>query len=166
MLKKYIVRLTDEERETFQQVVDKLKGSSQKVRRTRVLLKADAEGPGWTDAEIADAFDCRTKTVENIRERLVTEGFERTLHGQPRQPPCPKLLDGEGEANVSALRLGAPPPGFANWAFRLLAERECRGAIPVPPLDNITPGGDVSTETLITPDTSTETPHSAQGKLI
>jgi len=73
MLKKYIVRLTDEERETLQQVVNKFKGSSQKVRRARVLLKADAEGPGWTDAKIADAFDCRTKTVENIRERFVTE---------------------------------------------------------------------------------------------
>jgi len=124
MLKKYIVRLTDEERETLQQVVDKFKGSSQKVRRAQVLLKADAEGPGWTDAKIADAFDCRTKTVENIRERFVTEGFEITLHGQPRlQPPCPKLLDGEGEAKLIALRLGSPPPGFSNWSLRLLAER-------------------------------------------
>lgn len=124
MRKKYIVRLTDEERETLQQVVNKFKGSSQKVRRARVLLKADAEGPGWTDAKIADAFDCRTKTVENIRERFVTEGFESTLHGQPRlQPPCPKLLGGEQEAKLIALRLGAPPPGFANWSLRLLAER-------------------------------------------
>ena len=124
MLKKYIVRLTDEERETLQQVVNKFKGSSQKVRRARVLLKADAEGPGWTDAKIADAFDCRTKTVENIRERFVTEGFEITLHGQPRlQPPCPKLLDGEGEAKLIALRLGSPPPGFSNWSLRLLAQQ-------------------------------------------
>ena len=123
MLKKYIVCLTDEERETLQQVVNKFKGSSQKVRRARVLLKADAAGPGWTDAQIADAFDCRTKTVENIRERFVTEGFAVTLHGQPRQPPCPKLLDGEQEAKLIALRLGAPPPGFANWSLRLLAEQ-------------------------------------------
>jgi hypothetical protein len=105
-------------------VVNKFKGSSQKVRRARVLLKADAEGPGWTDAKIADAFDCRTQTVENIRERFVTEGFEITLHGQPRlQPPCPKLLGGEQEAKLIALRLGAPPPGFANWSLRLLAEQ-------------------------------------------
>ena len=122
MLKKYIVRLTDEERETLQQVVNKFKGSSQKVRRARVLLKADAEGPGWTDAKIADAFDCRTKTVENIRERFVTEGFAITLNGQPR-PPCPKLLGGEQEAKLIALRLGAPPPGFANWSLLLLAEQ-------------------------------------------
>jgi hypothetical protein len=124
MLKKYIVRLTDEERETLNRVVGKFKGSSQKVRRAQVLLKADADGPGWTDARIADAFGCRTKTVENIRQRLVTEGFEITLNGQPRlTPPCPKLLDGQQEAKVIAMRLGAPPPGFANWTLRLLAER-------------------------------------------
>lgn len=124
MLKKYIVRLTDEEREALQRVVGKFKGSSQKVRRAQVLLKADADGPGWTDARIAEAFGCRTKTVENIRERFVTAGFQITLDGQPRlKPPCPKLLDGEQEAKVIALRLGPPPPGFANWSLRLLAER-------------------------------------------
>src|ERR1035437_10652379 len=122
ILKKYIVRLTEEERETLRQVVEKFKGSSQKVRRAQVLLKADADGPGWTDAKIADAFGCRTKTVENIRERLVTEGFEVTLNGQPRKP-CPKLLDGEQEAQVIALRLGSPPPGFSNWSLRLLAQQ-------------------------------------------
>jgi hypothetical protein len=124
MLKKYIVRLTDEERKTLQEVVDKFKGSSQKVRRAQVLLKADADGPAWTDARIADAFGRRTKTVENIRQRLVAEGFEITLNGQPRlTPPCPKLLDGEREAKVIAMRLGTPPPGFSNWTLRLLAEK-------------------------------------------
>ena len=124
MLKKYIVRLTGEERQTLQQMVAKFKGSSQKVRRAQVLLKADADGPGWTDAKIADAFGCRTKTVENIRERLVTKGFEVTLNGEPRlKPPTEKLLDGEQEAKLIALRLSSPPPGFANWSLRLLAER-------------------------------------------
>ena len=124
MLKKYIVRLTDAERETLEQVVGKLKGSSQKVRRAQVLLKADAEGPGWTDAKIAEAYGCRTKTVENIRVRLVTQGFDVTLEGQPRlESPCPKLLNGQQEAKVIAMRLGSPPPGFANWSLRLLAEQ-------------------------------------------
>jgi len=124
MLKKYIVRLTDEERKTLQEVVDKFKGPSQKVRRAQVLLKADVDGPAWTDARIAEAFGCRTKTVENIRQRLVTEGFEITLNGEPHpKSPCPKLLDGEQEAKVIALRLGPPPPGFANWTLRLLAEK-------------------------------------------
>jgi hypothetical protein len=124
MLKKYLVRLTDEERKTLQEIVAKFKGSSQKVRRAQVLVKADADGPAWTDARIAEAVGCRTKTVENIRQRLVTEGFDLTLNGQPRlKAPCPKLLDGEQEAKVIALRLGPPPPGFANWSLRLLAEK-------------------------------------------
>jgi len=122
--KKYVVRLTDEERQTLQHVIGKFKGSSQKVRRAQVLLKADADGPDWTDARIADAFGCRTRTVENIRERFVTQGFELTLHGQPRlKPPRAKVLDGEQEAKVIAMRLGTPPPGFSNWTLRLLAEQ-------------------------------------------
>jgi transposase len=124
MPKKYIVRLTDGERQTLGQIVAKFKGSSQKVRRAQVLLKADADGPGWTDAKIADAFGCRTKTVQDIRERFVTEGFELTLNGKPRpKPPFSKLLDGEQEAKIIAMRLGSPPPGFANWTLRLLTEQ-------------------------------------------
>jgi hypothetical protein len=67
MKKLYVVRLTDEERETLNVCVNKLKGSSQKVKRAQILLKADADGPNWTDVKIADAFNCRTKTVENVR---------------------------------------------------------------------------------------------------
>ncbi len=124
MEKKYIVRLTDEERSVLRHVVKKLKGSSQKVRRAQILLKADADGPNWTDKRIADAFSCRTKTVENIRQRLVTDGFETALNGRKRDtPPRQKRLDGEQEAKVIALRLGRPPKGFANWTLRLLAEQ-------------------------------------------
>ena len=122
--KKYVVRLTDAERATLRQIVDKFKGHSQKVRRAQVLLKSDADGPDWTDAKIAEAFGCRSQTVENIRERFVTQGFELTLDGQPRpEPPREKLLDGEQEAKVIATRLGSPPPGFSNWTLRLLAEQ-------------------------------------------
>jgi len=124
MEKKYIVRLTDEERKVLREVVKKLKGTSQKVRRAQVLLKADADGPNWTDKKIAEAVSCRTKTVENIRQRLVTEGFEIALNGKEREsPPRQKVLDGEQEAKVIALRLGEPPKGFANWSLRLLAEQ-------------------------------------------
>ncbi len=124
MEKKYIVRLTDEERELLRSVVKKLSGSSQKVRRAQVLLKADADGPNWTDKRIAEAFSCRTKTVENIRQRLVTEGFDVVLNGKKRDmPPRNNRLDGEQEAKVIALRLGPPPKGFANWSLRLLAAK-------------------------------------------
>lgn len=122
MKKLYIVRLTDAERDTLRGVVKKLSGSSQKVRRAQMLLKADANGPAWTDAKIADAFDCRIRTVENLRERFATAGFELTLNGVPKKPR-PKLLDGKQEAKVIALRLGPPPKGYANWSLRLLADR-------------------------------------------
>lgn len=124
MNKKYIVRLTEVEREELRLVVKKLLGSSQKVRRAQILLKADVEGPAWTDARIAEAFSCRVQTIENLRQRLVTEGFQTALHGKPRSsPPREKVLDGKQEAKVIALRLGKPPAGYANWSLRLLAER-------------------------------------------
>ena len=124
MRKKYVVRLTDEERSLLQHVVKKLKGSGQKVRRAQILLKADANGPHWTDQQIAEAFSCRTQTVEGIRQRLVERGFQETLDGVKRaQPPTPKLLDGEQEARIIATRLGPPPKGYANWTLRLLARK-------------------------------------------
>ncbi len=124
MEKKYIVRLTEEERKTLREVIRKLKGSSQKVRRAQILLKADADGPNWTDRRIAEAFSCRTQTVESLRQRLVTEGFDVALCGKKRvKPPREKLLDGEQEAKLIAMRLGEPPRGFANWSLRLLAEK-------------------------------------------
>ena len=105
-------------------MIKKLKGSSLKVRRAQILLKADADGPNWTDQRIAEAFSCSTQTVENVRQRLVTEGFDIALHGKKRDtPPREKRLDGEQEAKVIALRLGPAPKGFANWSLRLLAER-------------------------------------------
>lgn len=124
MVKKYIVRLTDEERVLLGAVVKKLSGSSQKVRRAQILLKADADGPSWTDCSIAEAFDCRRQTVENLRKRFATDGFEVALFGKKREsPPRSKKLDGEQEAKVIALRLGPAPEGFANWTLRLLADQ-------------------------------------------
>jgi len=124
MQKKYIVRLTAEEREHLDEIIKKLKGSGQKVRRAQVLLKADVNGSNWTDKEIADAYSCRTKTVEDIRQRFVEEGFQQVLDGKKRStPPTPKLLSGEQEASIIAMRLGAAPAGYANWTLRLLARR-------------------------------------------
>jgi hypothetical protein len=122
MRKKYVVRLSQAEREQLAGIVRKFKGTSQKVRRAQILLKADADGPGWTDAAIAEAFGCRRQTVENVRRHLVERGFEQTLNGRKRtKPPTAKLLDGEQEAQVIAMRLGPPPAGYANWSLRLLA---------------------------------------------
>lgn len=122
MNKKYIVRLSDAERRVCEEVVKKLKGTSQKVRRAQILLKADADGPQWTDEKISEAFGCRVQTVENLRKRFVLESFESALEGKKRQtPPTVPLLDGEAEAKVIALRLGKPPAGYGRWTLRLLA---------------------------------------------
>ena len=106
MNKKYIVRLSKQEREELTDVVKRLKGSSQKVRRAQILLKADVRGPNWTDAKIAEAFSCRVQTVENLRKRLVTEGFQDALDGKPREtPPRQKMsgrqAGGEGHRDAS-----------------------------------------------------------------
>ncbi|MCH7685363.1 MAG: helix-turn-helix domain-containing protein [Planctomycetes bacterium] len=123
-MKKYIIRLTDSEREICCEVIGKLKGTGEKVRRAQMLLKADADGPAWTDARIADAFSCRTKTVENVRQRFVELGFEQTLN-RKKSPTAgaKKLLDGSEEAKVIAMRLGSPPAGYGKWTLRLLARK-------------------------------------------
>lgn len=130
MQKKYVVGLTGEERGHLTAVVKRLSGTSQKVRRAQILLKADADGPGWTDRQIAEAFGCRTRTVENVRQHLAERGLDQTLDGIKRAtPPTAKLLDGEQEAQVIATRLtsvssvepGPPPAGYGNWTLRLLA---------------------------------------------
>lgn len=124
MNKKYIVRLTDEERAVCEATIAKETGKSQKLRRATILLKADADGPGWNDATISQAVGCRTRTVENVRPAFVLDGFEAALVRKTRAtPPTPKRLDGAGEAKLIASRLGQPPAGFGHWTRRLLADQ-------------------------------------------
>ena len=124
MQKRYIVRLSESEKRELHEVIKRLKGSSQKVRRAQILLKADVEGPNWTDESIAEAFNCRSQTVENIRRRLGKNGFEAALNGlRGSKPPTAKRLDGSQEAEVIAMRLGSPPKGYASWSLRLLARK-------------------------------------------
>lgn len=123
VVKKYIVRLSEKERVLLEGVVKKLRGSSQKVLRAQIMLKSDVNGPGWIDEKIAEAFDCTIKTVENTRERLVTEGFDIALNGKQRlNPPRGKLLSGEQEAQLIAMRLGSPPAGYGSWTLNLLKD--------------------------------------------
>jgi hypothetical protein len=123
MNKQYVVRLSEGERGVGREIIKHLKGSAQKFRRAQILLKADAEGPGGPDVRIAEACNCREQTLENLRKRLVTEGFEGALEGKKRRdPPTPCKLDGEAEAKVIALRLGKPPGGYGHWTLQLLAD--------------------------------------------
>lgn len=124
MNKKYIVRLTDAERAICEETICKEKGRSEKLRRATILLKADADGPAWADAKISEAVGCRTRTVENVRQAFVLEGFESALSRKKRvEPPTSKRLDGAGEAKLIAMRLGKPPVGFGRWTLRMLADQ-------------------------------------------
>jgi transposase len=124
MNKKYIVRLSQDERQACQDVIKKLKGSSQKVKRAQILLKADVDGQGWTDQKISESFDCRVQTVESIRKQFVLEGFEASLERKKRaDPPTPPKLDGKQEAKLIAMRLGKPPQGYGRWTLQLLADQ-------------------------------------------
>lgn len=124
MNKKYIVRLTDEERAACEATVKKERGKSEKLRRAMILLKADIDGPGWKDEKISEVVGCRIRTVENVRREFVLEGFEGALVRKKRlTPPTPKLLDGAGEAKLIATRLGRPPAGYGHWTLRLLADQ-------------------------------------------
>jgi len=124
MNKKYIVRLSDKERQELVTVISKLKGTSQKVKRAQILLKADANGPNWPHHQIAEAYMCRLKTISNVCKSLVERGFEITLNGKKRdKPPREKLLDGKQEARIIALRLSEPPKGYSNWSLRLIADK-------------------------------------------
>jgi hypothetical protein len=124
MNKKYIVRLSDKERQELVTIISKLKGTSQKVKRAQILLKADANGPNWPHHQIAEAYLCRLKTVSNVCKSLVERGFEVTLNGKKRdKPPREKLLDGKQEAKIIALRLSEPPKGYSNWSLRLIADK-------------------------------------------
>jgi hypothetical protein len=123
MNKKYIVRLTEEERAICEATIKKETGKSEKLRRATILLKADADGASWHDAKISEAVGCRTRTVENVRQTFVLDGFEKALVRQKRTTsPTPKLLDGAAEAKLIAMRLGKPPAGFGHWTLRLLAD--------------------------------------------
>ena len=123
MNKQYVVRLSDDERGVCQEIIKNLTGSSQQFRRAQMLRKADADGPGWPDVRVADAFNCRVQTIETLRKRLVTAGFALALEGKKRrEPPTPCKLDGEAEAKLLAMRLGKPPAGYGHWTLHLLAD--------------------------------------------
>ncbi len=89
-----------------------------------VLLKADAEGPGWRDKQIAESFSVCLNTVFNIRKRYTEGGWERALNlNRPDEPPHKRKLDGAGEARLIALSCSKPPKGHGRWDLKLLADK-------------------------------------------
>ena len=122
-MKKHIVELTTQERSRLQALLGN--GKAHQRKHAQILLKADQgpEGPRWTDAEIAEAFDCHPTTVENLRRRLVEQGLEAALEHGNRGSYRARKLDGKAEAHLIALTRMEPPEGRNRWGVRLLADQ-------------------------------------------
>jgi transposase len=125
MKKKYIVTLTEAERQMLQSMLSKGKAAARKLMHARILLKADAssQGPGWDDGQIVKSLDVGRATVERVRREFVEEGFDAALE---RRKPCrqyERRLDGDGEAHLIALACSQAPEGRSRWTLRLLADR-------------------------------------------
>lgn len=126
MAKKYVLKLTAEERTELEQLVKKGKAAGWKRQRAQALLQCDqgAQGPGWTDALVAAAYGCSTRSLESWRQQAVESGPLSLLERQPRLTPAvTPVLDGEQQARLTALACSQPPAGYARWTLRLLAER-------------------------------------------
>ena len=123
--KKYVVTLTDEEREGLQRLVSSGKAAARKLTHARILLQADAApaGPGGCDDEIVEALGVGRATVERIRERFVEEGLEAALARKQPQREYRRKLDGQAEARLIATACGSAPEGRSRWTLRLLASR-------------------------------------------
>jgi hypothetical protein len=126
MSKRYVVRLTREERRDLQRLAGAGKAAARKILHAHVLLQADEgpDGPGWRDAQISVVLSVHPNTVAGIRERFVEQGLEAALNRKKQNCPsrAPKL-DGKGEARLIAERCGPPPQGHKRWTLQLLADR-------------------------------------------
>ena len=124
-VKKYIVKLSDEERERLDTLIHIGKHPARLLSKARILLKADAsEGcDGWSDSQIAEALDTSTDTVARTRQQLVEEGFEAVLVRKHSPASArPRIFDGAAEAKLIALACSEPPKGRKRWTLQLLEE--------------------------------------------
>jgi transposase len=124
-MKKYIVKLSEEEREALQELIAKGQASARKLAHARILLKADSSegGPGWTDQRIAEALEVSVATIERVRERLVEESLAAALNRHRPKSPRLRKLDGEQEAYLIALTCSQPEEGQQRWTLQLLADK-------------------------------------------
>jgi len=125
MKKKYIVTLTEEERQTLQEMLSRGKAAARKLMHARILLKADvaAGGPGWNDEAIAEALEVGRATVERVRKEFVEDGLDAALERRRPRRVYLRKLDGDGEAHLVALACQKPPDGHSRWTLQLLADR-------------------------------------------
>lgn len=126
-MKRYIIRLTQTEREWLEGLVKKGRAAAYRIKHANILLKADADGPAWIDERIAEGFGCHVHTVENVRRRCVLQGVEAALERRKQaRPRRERRLDGDGEARLIALACSEPPEGRDSWTLQLLADQLVR----------------------------------------
>jgi transposase len=124
MNKKYVVRLTEEERGTLKALVSKGKTQAYRIRHATILLTVDADGPNWTDEEAAEAAGCNPKTVRNVRQRFVERGLDAAIERKKQESPSrQRKLDGAQEARLIAESCSKAPEGRARWTLHMLADR-------------------------------------------
>lgn len=123
MPKKYIVRLSEEERADLEKLISSGSNAARKLNHARILLKADADGSHWTDEQIKEALDTSISTIERVREAFVEEGLEAALNQKRPQKAKEGKLDGEQEAHLIALACSPSPEGRKRWTLRLLADK-------------------------------------------
>lgn len=125
-VKKYIVRLSRDERDYLCELLKKGKSPAKLQLKARILLKADVgQGrKGWSDNQIIRALDTSVSMVYRVRQQLVEEGFEAVLSRKQRAtPPVPRIFDGAKEAKLTMLACSEAPEGHARWTLSLLANR-------------------------------------------
>ena len=122
---RYIVRLTETERQQLEQMLAKGRHAASTAARARILLKADEseEGPGWTDGDIVRALDTSLSTAHRVRQEFVELGLEAALYRRKPTGRQYRKLDGAQGAQLIALACGAAPEGRARWTLKLLAQR-------------------------------------------
>jgi transposase len=120
---KYVVRLTELERQALAGLLSGKRIAADRALRARILLKADLDGDAWSDTEIADAFNVGMSTIHRLRQRLVEDGLEAALLRRPMSSKRPTKLDGAQEARLIAIACGPAPEGRARWTLRLLADK-------------------------------------------
>jgi transposase len=120
---KAVVRLSGADRDELEAMVGAGRHPARAVMHARVLLKADAGGPGWPDARIAEALECGVNTVARIRKRYATGGLAAALHRKKPAGRRYRKLTGEQEARLVALACSPAPDGKARWTLKLLAAK-------------------------------------------
>lgn len=125
-VKRYVVRLSGEERERLEALIGKGKSPARRLLKARILLKADVSeaGEGWSDSRIIAALETGASMVYRVRKQLVEEGLEAVLSRKARaRPAVAPIFDGEKEARLIALACSSPPKGYARWSLRLLESK-------------------------------------------